>query len=136
MKRDKGKSRVVIDKPKYDEKMVALLSDLSTYKVSHNDPTPSLQRRMNSELLKLKKDQKITPKLYSDLRCSSDRIPSIYGLPKVHKSGIPMRPIVSFYTSPTFNLSKHLVHMATLSIGWKHIVSYTKLKGLSYNMNV
>ena len=28
--------------------------------------------------------------------------PKIYGLPKVHKPDLPLRPIVSFYTSPTY----------------------------------
>ena len=53
---DKGKSTVVMDRPKYDEKIIALFSDMSTYKVLQNDPTPSLQRKMISELLKLKKN--------------------------------------------------------------------------------
>ena len=32
----------------------------------------------------------------------------IYGLPKLHKPGIPMRPIVSFCGSPTYQLSRYL----------------------------
>ena len=32
----------------------------------------------------------------------------LYGLPKLHKPGVPMRPIVSFCGSPTYQLSKHL----------------------------
>ena len=100
---DKGKAIVVMDRSKYDEKMNTLLSDQSTYKVLRNDPTPSLQCKMNSLLLQLK----ILPcKTCNELRCTSGRTPSIYGLPKVHKPGISMRPIVSFYSSPTFNLSK------------------------------
>ena len=91
---DKGKATVVMDRCKYDEKMNTLLSDQSTYKVLRNDPTPSLQRKMNSLLLQLKKDKKLPCKTYNELRCTSGRTPSIYGLPKVHKPGIPMRPIV------------------------------------------
>jgi len=34
--------------------------------------------------------------------------PKLYGLPKLHKPGIPMRPIVSFCWSPTYQLSKYL----------------------------
>jgi len=32
-----------------------------------------------------------------------------YGLPKIHKANIPLRPITSSIGSPTYNLSKHLV---------------------------
>ncbi|BHF84817.1 hypothetical protein SprV_0902796900 [Sparganum proliferum] len=32
--------------------------------------------------------------------------PRFYGLPKVHKAGVPLRPIVSLRGAPTFNLAK------------------------------
>ena len=35
-------------------------------------------------------------------------MPRFYGLPKVHKANVPLRPIVSFVNSPTYNLSKFL----------------------------
>ena len=31
-----------------------------------------------------------------------------YGLPKIHKANLPLRPIVSFVNSHTYNLSKFL----------------------------
>ena len=42
------------------------------------------------------------------LRCSVPQPPKLYGLPKLHKPGFPMRPIVSFCGSPTYQLSKYL----------------------------
>ena len=44
-------------------------------------------------------------------------IPHIYGLPKIHKPDTPLRPIVSFYTSPTYGLSKHLVGILSPLVG-------------------
>ena len=41
----------------------------------------------------------------------------IYGLPKVHKPTVPLRPIVSFYTSPTYQLSKHLSYILSPLVG-------------------
>ena len=35
----------------------------------------------------------------------------LYGLAKVHKPNIPMRPIVSFFGSPTYQLSKQLTNI-------------------------
>ena len=32
--------------------------------------------------------------------------PRLYGLPKVHKDNFPMRPVVSFYTAPSYKLAQ------------------------------
>ena len=45
------------------------------------------------------------------LNCSLPQPPKLYGLPKLHKPDIPMRPIVSFCGSPTYQLSKYLTTM-------------------------
>ena len=37
----------------------------------------------------------------------------MYGLPKVHKDGVPMRPIVSCSGSPTYRLAKDLARILT-----------------------
>ena len=34
--------------------------------------------------------------------------PQLYGLPEVHKEGVPLRPIVSIIGSPTYKLVKEL----------------------------
>ncbi|CAN7978451.1 unnamed protein product, partial [Ixodes persulcatus] len=39
--------------------------------------------------------------------------PKLYGLTKVHKPECPLRPIVSFIGSPTYDLSKYLVELLT-----------------------
>ena len=54
------------------------------------------------------KNQKITKAEYHFLHCSKGVIPRFYGLPKVHKVSVPLRPIVSFINSLTYNLSKFL----------------------------
>ena len=41
----------------------------------------------------------------------------LYGLPKVHKPDVPLRPIVSFVNSPTYHLSKHLVGLLSPLVG-------------------
>ena len=114
---DKGRATVVMDMSQYDSKMVSLLSDESTYKVLKKDPTQSFERKMNGLLLKLKKEQRLPLAQYNALRSSSGSIPAIYGLPKVHKDSIPLRPIVSFCTSPTYNLSKYLVTLLSPLVG-------------------
>ena len=114
---DNGRATVLLDTSEYENKMSVLLSDMSTYKVLTRDPTPALQRKMNGVLLKLKKENRITPKVYNRLRCSSGTTPYIYGLSKVHKENVPLRPIVSFCTSPTYSLSRYLATLLSPLVG-------------------
>ena len=79
---DKGRVTVVMDKTDYFDKMEALVNDKQTYEELKRDPTPLLQRKLSSKILTLKK---------------TDAIDTT----KLHKPGIPMRPIVSFCGSPT-----------------------------------
>ena len=54
------------------------------------------------------KIKKISKAEYHFLHCSKDVTPRFYELPKIHKASVPLRPIVSFINSPTYNLSKFL----------------------------
>ena len=63
---------------------------------------------MNGILLKKKREGMIGEKLYRHLHSSDGLPPRFYGLPKIHKNGNPLRPIVSFISSPTYNLSKYV----------------------------
>ncbi|XP_075534190.1 uncharacterized protein LOC142567979 [Dermacentor variabilis] len=49
--------------------------------------------------------------LYHRLLCTNGSAPAIYGLPKVHKPGVPLRPIVDFTRSPLHRLSGYLHHV-------------------------
>ena len=108
---DKGRVTVVMDKTDYNDKMDSLVNDKQTYEVLKRDPTPALQRKLNNKLLTLKKTDKIDFRRYNRLRCSVPQPPKLYGLPKLHKPNIPMRPIVSFCGSPTYQLSKYLTNV-------------------------
>ena len=61
-----------------------------------------------NKLLDLKKTDAIDIQRYNRLRCRVPQPPKLYGLPKLQKPNIPMRPIVSFCGSPTYQLSKYL----------------------------
>ena len=97
-----------MDKTDYHDKMDELVNDKQTYEVLKRDPTPALQRKLNSKLLQLKKADTIDIRRYNRLRCPVPQPAKLYGLPKLHKPNVPMRPIVSFCGSPTYELSKYL----------------------------
>ena len=108
---------MILNKPDYDQKIKALLSDQKTYKRLPKDPTPAFERRMNKLLLDLQKSGALTSPLYNHLRSSAGKIPLLYGLPKIHKPEVPLRPIVSFVGSPSYQLSKHLAHILSPLVG-------------------
>ena len=56
---DKGRVTVVMDRTDYHDKMNGLVNDKQTYEEFKRDPTPALQRKLNSKLLKLKKTDAI-----------------------------------------------------------------------------
>ena len=85
-----------------------LVNDKRTYEELTVNPAPKLQKGLNAKLLELKKRDLLSYNLYHRLRCSAPQSPKLYGLPKLRKLQTPMRPIVSFSGSPTYQLSKHL----------------------------
>ena len=54
--------------------------------------------------------------IYKRLNPSGSR-PRLYGLPKIHKEGVPLRPIVSNIGAPTYQLSKYLAGILGLFTG-------------------
>ena len=97
-----------MDNTDYNDKVDTLVNDKHTYELLKRDPTPSLQRKINSKIFSMRKANMINLQTYYRLRCSVAQQPKLYRLPKLHKPQIPMRPIVSFCGSPTYELSKHL----------------------------
>ena len=89
---DKGKATVVMNKADYDAKMLTMLRDENTYCPVKKDPTSSLEKNMNSMLLSLKRCGRLPDGVYLYLRSSAGSTPQVYGLPKVHKQDVPLRP--------------------------------------------
>ena len=83
-----------------------LLRDTRTYKKLARDPAASLEHRMNKYF-----PLTVQGHLYKQLRSLSGMTPLLYGLLKIHKPEVPLRPIASFINSPCYQLSKHLVHL-------------------------
>ncbi|KAK8778177.1 hypothetical protein V5799_020483 [Amblyomma americanum] len=77
--------------------------------MTFRDPTSkvqsSLQKMLSDIFSGLPPSQK---KLYYRLLCTNGSAPAIYGLPKIHKIGTPLRPIVDYTRSPLFKLSGYL----------------------------
>ena len=68
-------------------------------------------------LLEMRKENCISNELYCRLRSSAGRTPPLYGLPKIHKPDVPLRPIVAFVHSPSYQLSKYLAQILSPLVG-------------------
>ena len=55
--------------------------------------------------------------LVEELRPSACVVPCIYGLPKVHKNSIPVRPIVSSIGSVCYNLARFVSDLLSPLVG-------------------
>jgi hypothetical protein len=103
---DKGNATVVMDEENYRLKMNKLLDD-PAYVTTKQDPTVYLEKKTRSLILDVSSiDDKIKRLLIP--REKSSRVPRLYGLPKIHKKDIPLRPIVSAVKSPTQALARYL----------------------------
>ena len=105
---DKSNKTVIMHTHDYNNKMSNLLQDSSTYKQIKNDPTNAYQKNNNELITKWENKMYISPDTAKKLKIQNSQPPKIYGLPKLHKENIPLRPIVSCIQSPFENLSKFL----------------------------
>lgn len=107
-KSDKGNMTVVLYRADYKREMEKLLEDKSTYKTMRTDPTHKLQRENNRLVTELFRNNYITKYEKMNLNANSSTAPRLYGLPKIHKPNIPLRPISSSFEVPCYKLAKHV----------------------------
>ena len=70
-----------------------------------------LQNKVNTLLKRFFDNDKMDQNLYYSLRATTANIPLFYGLIKLHKLNHPIRTIVSFLDSPTYNISKFISNL-------------------------
>ena len=77
------------------------------------NPIPKLEKKVNELLKELWVKEEINKTGYDRLRNTYSATPQLYGLPKIHKPEVPLRPIVSSIDSPTYNLAKFLTRIVS-----------------------
>jgi hypothetical protein len=124
---DKGRVTVVMNKEDYLSKCKDLLKDEKTYTKLKKDPTVKFKQEIVDALIDLKNRKVISPKLHKDLYPTEDQPPRFYGLPKVHKPSMPVRPIVSSIGTISYRVAKYLAKILTPLVGkTKHHVKNSK----------
>lgn len=106
VKADKGNALVVLNKDDYYNRMERLLVDNIYEQVNRN---PLLGFAKEVKVILKDCNFLINEELRVELVVSNPVLPRLYGLPKLHKTGDAMRPIVSGINAPTYKISKWLV---------------------------
>ncbi|BHF84480.1 hypothetical protein SprV_0902763100 [Sparganum proliferum] len=105
---DKGRSTVVMDITEYTAKLEGLLEDEVAYKLSQTGEFKKHVNSVNKAIDKLRKSGALKRQEALTAKATDAAMARFYGLPKVHKPGVPLCPIVSLRGTPTFGLSKWL----------------------------
>ena len=92
---DKGVAMVMMNMHDYNKKARALLDDTNNYKPITSDPTTKLKNKLANILNMIKGEGNIDENTYKRVYPTGASAPKFYGLPKIHKEDVPLRPIVS-----------------------------------------
>ena len=85
-----------------------------------------LVHKLISLLKNIKADGGMKDELYRRLYPTGAGSPKFYGLPKIHKPGIPLRPIISSIGTVTYNTAKELARILKPLVGLsKHHIHNT-----------
>ena len=113
LKPDKGNGVVLMNREDYNRKVFDVLLDDSKFTLLSNQDTYQVVTRLEEKLVrtlkKLKANNSISDETYKSLCPSGSRPGIMYGLPKVHKANVPIRPIISAIGSFNHKLAKYLV---------------------------
>ena len=107
---------VVLDTEDYIKKSEEFLNQ-PTYKLLSSGPTTKHMNRLISILKSIKAEGGIDNTTHKRLYPTGAGSPKYYGLPKIHKQGVPLRPIVSSRGSATYETAKELAKILKPLVG-------------------
>ena len=95
-----------MDTVDYEQKVNTIWNDERTYEKLKKDPTPKYKRKLVGMLQNKKKENKITDDQYDqykELFPATENVSRTCATPKVHKTGVPLRPTVDYMGSIGYN---------------------------------
>ena len=112
-KPDKGNGSVLMNKRDYLTKMENILNDESKFRKIEGEDiykvNLNMEDKINYQMRKLKRENIISEDEYNRLFVSGSSPSVMYGQPKVHKDGIPLRPILAAFKTSSYKLAKYLI---------------------------
>jgi hypothetical protein len=113
LKADKGGATVVMNKTDYNNKMMEHLTTTGSYKKLDNNPISMVIKEVKKAIKVSNLDEWMKKRLTPSCQIT----PRIYGLPKIHKEGTPLRPIVNTIGSPTYELARYVAGILRPLVG-------------------
>ncbi|XP_042892604.1 uncharacterized protein LOC122266795 [Penaeus japonicus] len=111
---DKGRGVVILNKDEYLNKLKTIVNDTSKFKPIMYDTATyllKLEDKLNRLLRSIRTS--IGETTYNLLTKCGSKPGFLYGLPKIHKVGQPLRPIISAIGTFNYNVAKFLVKIIT-----------------------
>ena len=138
-KSDKGGKVVVLNKTDFLDKAKGLLSDETTYEKLTKNPLNNASTEFNKKVRNIAKNKKDI-QLLDQFKVFNPSLPYFYGLPKIHKDNVPLRPIISNIGSYSSKLAKWLTGLLTPFLGRfsdshiKHSEDFIgKIRGMNFH---
>ena len=93
--------------------MDEILGDHTKFHLMQNerDKTSAIEKGIAKKLRILKQEGIISPQIFERIRPTGSVIPRLYGLPKIHKDGVPLRPILDMTNSPYHAMAQWLAEL-------------------------
>ena len=109
---DKGNGLVILNSSDYYDKLDQIVNDRSKFTEIEPDPEkphPVIQKQnsVNYYIDRYLKGH-IDDEIRSDISPSGAQPGKLYGMCKVHKTGYPLRPVISMINTPEYKLAKFL----------------------------
>ena len=107
---DKGGAIVIQDTEKYITECMRQLNNRTHYRRTGNDQTYTVAKKINEYIRQQKKVGNLKPVTADNLMSKEPRTAKFHTLPKIHKPGVPGRPIISANECPTEKISRYVDH--------------------------
>ena len=105
-----------MERKDYQDKIEGLLAT-PAYRTITTDPTNQLNAQLAQKLRRIKRETNMDEGLYRTIYPISCAAPMFYGLPKIHKTGTSLRPIVSSRGSVTYGVAKVIAKVLKPLVG-------------------
>jgi len=99
---------VVLNRAEYVAKMQTILCDTYKFQPCNNDNNVANLLKFQNCLRHLKGEKAINEDRYRQIYPTAAYTPTMYGLPKIHKPDMPLRPILSSIGSFSYDCAKWL----------------------------
>ena len=113
---DKGVAMVVMDRREYQDKVEGLLAT-TAYRTISTGPTNKLKAQLIQKLRRIKRETSMDEGMYRTMYPTHCTAPKFYGLPKIHKTGTPLRSIVSSRGTVTYGVAKIIAKVLKPLVG-------------------